>query len=67
MCAPLRVLRLRSENEPEDQVLRVRLEAGVQEVLREVSRRVEETPAASTRSHPEEGWHTRLFLEELMF
>jgi hypothetical protein len=47
---PLRLFRLRPEDEPEDQVLRVRLEAGVQEVLRQVSGRVAAQVEEATRS-----------------
>lgn len=49
--APLRLLRVRPEDEPEDQVLRVRPQARLQEVLREVPGRVPAPLEAPARSH----------------
>lgn len=54
MCAPLRLLCVRPEDEPEDQVLRDRSEAGVQEVLRQVPGRVPASSAQSSRGHAQE-------------
>lgn len=55
MCPSLRVFRVRPEDEPEDKVLRVRPEAGLQEMLRQVSGRVTPTVEESSRANTEEG------------
>lgn len=63
---PLCLRVLRPEDEPEDQVLRVRSAAGLQEVLRQVPARIEEAPATNARVHAQEDTGLRSFFKKFL-